>query len=242
MPRWRPKKGRSRRYVFRKRGAGRRRARMGVRRARTRRRRLPLTGFPKSKMVKLRYVESISLNPTAAVPASHYFNASSLFDPNSSGVGHQPLGYDQWAALYGKYTVVGAKIKVTYTPQAGAGAVQTPGMMGVILDDNATFSYLSGEEILESKQGRGGVVIFGGNANANKKTVSRSYSARRFHGKPPLNNDDIEALVTANPPDSVYFGVWLSAVAQTSDPPLTVLLVEIEYIAVFSELKFLAQS
>jgi hypothetical protein len=28
-----------------------------------------------------------------------------LFDPDYSGTGHQPLGFDQWSAFYGSYTV-----------------------------------------------------------------------------------------------------------------------------------------
>ena len=39
---------------------------------------------------------------------------NSLFDPNLSGLGHQPRGFDQLMAVYEKYTVVAAKITVCY--------------------------------------------------------------------------------------------------------------------------------
>lgn len=190
-------------------------------------------------MVKLRYVQEIQADPAAAGVYSYYFNATSLFDPNSSGGGHQPLGFDQWATIYAKYTVVGSKIKATFAPTTAA--VTVPAYAGIILDDNATFSYTSGPQIYESKQGKQNTKIIGGNANARKVTCTRSYSARKFHGKPPLTNGDIEANVTGNPNDNVYFGVWTGSINGT-DPPAMTILIEIEYIAVFSEIKFLAQS
>lgn len=40
------------------------------------------------------------------------FSGNSAYDPDSSGVGSQPLGYDQWAAFYSKYYVAASKIRV----------------------------------------------------------------------------------------------------------------------------------
>lgn len=36
-------------------------------------------------------------------------NLNSLFDPNRTGVGHQPYGYDQLSALYNRYRVISCK-------------------------------------------------------------------------------------------------------------------------------------
>lgn len=42
---------------------------------------------------------------------SWLFNLNSLYDPDRTGVGHQPYGYDQLATLYNRYRV----IKCSYT-------------------------------------------------------------------------------------------------------------------------------
>lgn len=42
---------------------------------------------------------------------SWLFNLNSLYDPDRTGVGHQPYGYDQFATLYNRYRV----IKCSYT-------------------------------------------------------------------------------------------------------------------------------
>lgn len=54
----------------------------------------------------LRYHEDFALNPgPGGVPGFYAFRANSIYDPDASGVGHQPRGYDQLAALY-KYVRV----------------------------------------------------------------------------------------------------------------------------------------
>lgn len=41
-------------------------------------------------------------------------NLNSLFDPDRSGVGHQPYCFDQWASFYNRYRVYGCKYTVTF--------------------------------------------------------------------------------------------------------------------------------
>jgi hypothetical protein len=43
--------------------------------------------------------------------AVYQFRANSIFDPDLTGVGHQPLASDEWGAFYNKYRV----LKVHYT-------------------------------------------------------------------------------------------------------------------------------
>lgn len=61
--------------------------------------------------VPLRYVEQTTFNGVAGVQAYVTIMANSCFDPNSSGAGHQPYRYDQYATLYGRYRVLGATLK-----------------------------------------------------------------------------------------------------------------------------------
>jgi hypothetical protein len=57
-------------------------------------------------ITKLKYVETITLTTGGAgIPANQIFLLNSIFDPNSTGVGHQPYGHDQLALLYDRYRV-----------------------------------------------------------------------------------------------------------------------------------------
>lgn len=62
---------------------------------------------PPEMFVKLEYTDTYVNVAAATVTRSYAFN--DLFDPNVSGVGAQPVGFDQWCALYGRYEVTACR-------------------------------------------------------------------------------------------------------------------------------------
>lgn len=58
-------------------------------------------------ITKHKYSESYTLQLTNSY--TQVMNLNSLFDPNRTGVGHQPYGYDQLSALYNRYRVISCK-------------------------------------------------------------------------------------------------------------------------------------
>lgn len=77
------------------------------------------TPFPDSKRVWHRYVEDITLpGNTAGLTDFYSFRLNSVYDPNYTGTGHQPLFRDEMADKYTNYTVISAIIKVTFSPTA----------------------------------------------------------------------------------------------------------------------------
>lgn len=66
---------------------------------------ISLGAFPNSKTVNLRYVSEFILNPGTATTAVYVFRANSIFDPDFTGIGHQPMFRDNYAALYNTYQV-----------------------------------------------------------------------------------------------------------------------------------------
>lgn len=72
------------------------------------------TIVPARCMVKMPYYEEFSVAVGAAAYADYTFSLTSIFDPNTTGTGHQPRGHDQWASFYNYYRVR----KVTIVLQA----------------------------------------------------------------------------------------------------------------------------
>lgn len=66
---------------------------------------------PLRTLTRLRYVETMSLNITGGVLAV-WKAIASLHDPNQTGVGHQPLWRDQYAAMYHRYRIHGIKYRM----------------------------------------------------------------------------------------------------------------------------------
>ncbi len=78
--------------------------------------------MPARMRVKLVYGETFSRTTAGAVntaPTAYTFRLGSLFDPDYTSAGHQPYGFDQWAAFFNKYIVRSAHIEVCcYDPSA----------------------------------------------------------------------------------------------------------------------------
>lgn len=67
---------------------------------------------------KLRYCDTKTLTPGAG-KAEHLFRLNGLSDPDYTGVGHQPAFFDNWAALYASYRVLGVRWKLVFQPHRG---------------------------------------------------------------------------------------------------------------------------
>lgn len=75
--------------------------------------------MPPVYYTKLRYQQFQTLNSAPAL-ATQVIRANSLFDPNLTGVGHQPRGFDQLAGSYKEYRVYGVLFDVSFKVTTGA--------------------------------------------------------------------------------------------------------------------------
>jgi len=63
-----------------------------------------LSPIPSKFITKMKYAEAVTLTGTGL--RSYFWNLNSCFDPNRTGSGHQPHGWDQLAGtLYNRYRV-----------------------------------------------------------------------------------------------------------------------------------------
>ncbi len=216
------------------------RKRRRFRRKRKRHRFLPIGGFAKSKLVRFRYVDQISINAPSGGIARHTFSANGLYDPNITTTGHQPSNFDVWCGtngFYDHYTVLGSKIIVS--PVAGATSSVTPtAYMGILKSDTGSRSAgMQVNEILEQKLFKFSRVQIGTPTGYMRNSVSATYSASKFFGKPKsaiLGDDTLKGDQANNPPDGCFYEVVCASV-NGNDPTLHEFLVEIEFVAIMSE-------
>lgn len=74
--------------------------------------------FPREMKVTMRYVENLLRTPASGLGVDYVFNLNSIFDPDQTGTGHQPLGRDQWSNFYGRYRVDATKVHVKVAGQS----------------------------------------------------------------------------------------------------------------------------
>lgn len=211
----------------------------GITKKRRRRKaKFPRQLIPNVTHLRFKYAEQISLDPGAGTAASHTFSANGCYDPNISGTGHQPLGFDQYVGvMYDHYTVL--KSRITIKANTTGGTAATGNMLfGVMLRDTSSSTPVIPDAFIE--QGR----VKYANISAtgqNAKTISYTANPLKFlnHEK---TDDDVRGSASGNPPESAYWIVWASATNGTDNAaPLDVMVV-IDYWVELSEPRTLGQS
>ncbi len=80
-----------------------------------------LTPFPPKYRCALRYAQTKTYTTGASGVSGteNAFSLNSLYDPDVTGVGHQPYGFDQVAALYSKYLVLSCDVQIRAVTPGG---------------------------------------------------------------------------------------------------------------------------
>lgn len=196
--------------------------------------------IPNKFAAKLRYAQSGAVNPgISGIPGVQVFNASSCFDPDTTGIGHQPRGFDQWMTMFDHYTVIGSKITVSYSVngQADDRAI----VLGVNLKDDGTV-YTDKNDYMEGRNVSSKLVSGGATGDARSCTLTKHYSPKKFLGiTKPLAGSLIRGSATSNPSENAYFHCW-AAPTGTADLDSIAYQVVIDYLVVFTEPKNPSQS
>lgn len=191
-------------------------------RRRTRRRRT--TRMPKSmpfgyrKIVTHRYVEHlIDIDSgTGGTPASYVFSANGVYDPNITGTGHQPLGFDQMMLMYNHATVVSSKMTCKFINTDAS----YPTNVYIHLQDSSSISSDT-QNIRENGRAIWGMCAAAGTTGF-QKVLSMPFSTAKFFGRKggDITNDDMfRSSSSSNPTEQAYyhltveppFGIDLSA-------------------------------
>lgn len=197
--------------------------------------------IPNKFATKLRYQSYNSINPgVAGIAGVHVISANGLFDPDITGVGHQPRGFDQFMTMYDHYTVVGSKITVNFSQLYGNAYDSM--QIGLSLKDSSTV-YSDPNEYQEGRNVRSAILASCNSTQAtHTKTLTMHSSTKKFLGvSHPLSSSILRGDAASNPSEEAYFHIWC-APNSTADNPAIVINFRIEYLVVFTEPKNPSQS
>lgn len=185
-----------RKYASRRKPAFRRR-RPFTRRVYRRRRRTTAmvnrSAYPVSSHLrtKLKYTAVLNLGTSGVTPVEYFFRGNSLYDPDFTGTGHQPLGFDQIMNLYSKFFVSGSSIRLT------ASGNTTPVMIVLAPEEDTT-----GVSILptaaEKPKAKSRLLASTGTSQGIMRSYATTY---QMTGKSKNNryDDDLSGSASANP-------------------------------------------
>jgi len=205
--------------------------------------------LPSNQQFRLKYSEFVTLNPAAGTWASNIFRANDMFDPNFSGTGHQPNGFDQIMLWYNHFSVLRSRCRITASQPTltstglqvaglalSGGTGDVPGLIGYGLD-----ALLEG---LPEQQVEWGFCGTTGNSVTTRfKSQWMEFDSKQFFGKKvDVLNANFQGSTSASPVEQAFFTAFVGAWDGASDTDSIRFLVEIEFDAVFSEPKPLPAS
>lgn len=193
-------------------------------------------GFSDSMYCKLKYAEEVHLYDTVGSVKIYTYRGNSLFDPNYTGTGHQPMYFDQYSAIYERYRVLGCKIKVHMVNRSATSAAYA-----VLESGTDVSSILVLSELLEQSRAHVSRILPTGNQSP--VVIKKYVSTRKACGlnKKQVFDEDFSALTTANPQQIWYHNIQLS----NADPNVGMdirLLFTLTYYCQFFDRKLAPQS
>jgi len=199
--------------------------------------------LPRCLRRTLRYAETISFTTGTAgvVGATNVFLLNSIYDPNSTGVGHQPYGHDQLATWYSKYLVLGARVKLVCTTPGGSAELSV-----VWKVESNAFASIAGMSIDRcTETPMIGTAFVGPSGNDRSLILNMNLTPWKILGITHQQYRDqyttYGAAMSANPSSSPTLEIGLASMSGAAGTALTVQVI-IDFTCEFSEPLQLAQS
>lgn len=190
--------------------------------------------LPQKRRAVHRYHEkNLALNPgLAGILAEYVFVANGMYDPNLTGSGHQPIGFDQMNLFYNQHHVIGSRIVVTIISQE----TTYPGIVGIYANSTAALTSSSIDTIIEQGNGVFSTVLTK-DLPQSSSTLQFSFSTAKFSGSSKvLSDDNLAGSSSANPTTSFYYHI-VAAPIPNVDMTSCYLDVLIEYVSIWSDPK-----
>lgn len=190
--------------------------------------------FGQRAIAKLKYVERINLVGANNICALYYIRANSMFDPNETGVGHQPMGFDQYATLFHQYRV----FKVAYRFVCMPLGAQSGSRMAIGFQNNGTAWPTSMDAIAEKPRTFVKTLAYDG-----PTTIKGKFYLPRAMGMTPeqyRTDPETAAAISTNPLEFANIVLAYECPATTNQTLYTDLY--LTYYVEFFDPKALAQS
>lgn len=228
MPRRRRKRRRTRKKTFRRRRRRRRRRKM------TFSKRIQ----PRFQRRKLIYVDNIlSPDPGVGSAVSHVYRLNSLFDPDFTGAGHQPMGFDQMASLYNTYRVYSVSFRVTFRNTNANRAI-----VGLMVSQDS-FLPISVNQNQELPRNRWRVLDAQDATGNSKNETTINYSLKPWRFMNIRYKEDIyQAPTGSNPAEQSFMHIWIGPTSLSVNLAGINLTVRISFLAEFFDPILLGQS
>lgn len=202
--------------------------------------RLSVVNAPLSRTLKARMLYTsdvgITLLSLAQNPGTYVISLNSLFDPDRTGGGHQPRGYDQLMLMYDHYTVINTKCRIDMHNNE----TNRPAYVICTVRDSATES-TNYTDYTESLNSNWKILGVEGSGTADK-TIMLNINPNEFLGRShPLSDPQLKGGATSSPVEECFLHISGMGFDQFTACSINI-MVTLEYTVIFTEPKQPAQS
>jgi len=162
----------------------------------------PHSSFPDRALVSLDYWNAVRVSPGVVTSSDTVYLINSLFDPEYTGVGHQPRDFDTWSTIYAKYRVRRVLVEVQVRQRAAHGIAVA------CVPSNSATALSASDAPLEFPRAVDMGITSSSQPAARAKFV---VDPRAVLGMTPtefLGDDATAALVSASPTQAVYLHIY----------------------------------
>jgi hypothetical protein len=172
-------------------------------------RNLPLFGYRTRRIIP--YFANVTFNTGTSVANAYVFSGNGCFDPDVTGTGGQPMGFDQMMTFYNHYTVINAKIVV----ELSSSSTTLYTVAGLLVSGSSTVT-TSVEQLMENGDCAFVTLGFAGQQGSTAK-FERRVSAAKFQGIDDVMDDpNMRGDSASNPTEQFYFHVFAYALGSSS--------------------------
>lgn len=189
----------------------------------------------RSQKANLRYESIVKVTPALDPGDNHVFSANDLYDPDVTGTGHQPRGFDQFMGMFDHFNVIGSKITVRFINSDSI--VQGVCCTVRLRDDSTPTANIT---TIREDPGITQTILGHSASGRNMGVLKKGFSAKRFFGK-SLAADNQQGSATSGPLEQAYYHINTSASASGNIDAVEC-YVTIDYTVIFSEPKMPATS
>lgn len=195
----------------------------------------PLFGS-RSKMVMLPYFDSAQVSTGTITAGSYLFSANGLYDPNITGTGAQPGGFDQMMLFFEHYTVFRTEVVCVYRNQSTTLPVTV--VLALRASNSATSDIAT---VMESGNCISTKLQIAPNEGSIKE-LRMSVDIARHTGVPDLLEDpEVRGDLAANPIEQQYIHVQAFN-TETAGSVNVWFEIRINYYAIFTETRIITPS
>jgi len=195
---------------------------------------MPLFGQRTRRVVQYA-TNFISVSSGAGTAGGYVFSANGLFDPDITGTGHQPMGFDQMMTFFNHYTVTRSRCRI----QCASTTAAQPTVALTVSGSSTLLTVPS--QIMEV--GRVALLWMTGTGVANSHSVLQaSCNLRTFQGlRNTIDDPDMRGDSASNPAEQVYFILYVWNPIDSTTVSVSIQAI-IEYDTIFHEPRSPSQS